>query len=74
MVCLAYPEVAHHLEWLKQLDSATMVAMTGSGSCVFAEFATESAARMALAKVPIDMSSFVVQGLDRHPMQDFARQ
>ncbi|TDI81993.1 MAG: 4-(cytidine 5'-diphospho)-2-C-methyl-D-erythritol kinase [Betaproteobacteria bacterium] len=74
VVCLAYPEVAHHLEWLKQLDSATMVAMTGSGSCVFAEFATESAARMALAKVPIDMSGFVVQGLDRHPMQDFSRQ
>ena len=28
---------------------------------------------MALASVPIDMSGFVVQGLDRHPMQDYAR-
>ena len=74
VVCLEFPEVARHLEWLKQLDSATMVAMTGSGSCVFAEFVTESVARMALAQVPIDMSGFVVQGLDRHPMQDFARQ
>jgi 4-diphosphocytidyl-2-C-methyl-D-erythritol kinase len=73
VVCLAYPEVARHLEWLRQLDRTTMVAMTGSGACVFAEFITESAARMALASVPIDMSGFVVQGLDRHPMQDFAR-
>ena len=73
VVCLVYPEVARHLEWLRQLDRTTMVAMTGSGACVFAEFITESAARMALASVPIDMSGFVVQGLDRHPMQDFAR-
>jgi len=73
VVCLAYPEVARHLEWLRQLDRTTMVAMTGSGACVFAEFITESAARMALASVPIGMSGFVVQGLDRHPMQNFAR-
>ena len=74
VVCLAYPEVACHLEWLRQLDSTTIVAMTGSGACVFAEFITESVARMALASLPIDMSGFVVQGLDRHPMQDFFRQ
>jgi len=74
VVCSAYPEIGRHLEWLKRLDSATMVAMTGSGACVFAAFVTESAARMALARVPIDMSGFVVQGLDRHPMQDFAKQ
>jgi len=73
VVCLAYPEIARHLEWLRQLDRTTMVAMTGSGACVFAEFITESAARMAFASVPIDMNGFVVQGLDRHPMQDFAR-
>ena len=72
VVCLAYPQVARHLEWLRQLDRTTMVAMTGSGACVFAEFITESAARMALASVPIDISGFVVQGLDRHPMQNFA--
>ena len=73
VVCLAYPQVARHLEWLRQLNRTTMVAMTGSGACVFAEFITESVARMALASVPIGMSGFVVQGLDRHPMQDFAR-
>lgn len=72
VVCLAYPEVARHLEWLRQLNDTTMAAMTGSGACLFAEFVTESAARKALASVPVDMSGFVVQGLDRHPMQDFA--
>lgn len=73
VVCLAYPQVACHLEWLRQLNRTTMVAMTGSGACVFAEFITESAARMAFASVPLGMSGFVVQGLDRHPMQDYAR-
>ena len=73
VVCLAYPQVARYLEWLRQLNRTTMVAMTGSGACVFAEFITESAARMAFASVPLGMSGFVVQGLDRHPMQDFAR-
>ena len=73
VVCLAYPQVARHLEWLRQLNRTTMAAMTGSGACVFAEFITESAARMALASVPLGMSGFVVQGLDRHPMQDYAR-
>ena len=73
VVCLAYPQVARHLEWLRQLNRTTMAAMTGSGACVFAEFITESAARMALASVPLGMSGFVVQGLDRHPMRDYAR-
>lgn len=74
VVCRAYPEVARHLQWLKRLDSAAMAAMTGSGACVFAEFATEAAAQMALTKVPGGMKGFVAQGLDRHPMHDFAEQ
>lgn len=74
VVCRAYPEVARHLEWLKQFDNPGMVAMTGSGACVFAEFATETAARTALAQVPADMKGFVAQGLDRHPMHDFVEQ
>jgi len=71
VVCREYPEVARHLQWLKQTASATMARMTGSGACVFAEFATESAARTAQAQVPADMSGFVAHGLDRHPMRDF---
>lgn len=72
VVCRTYPEVAFHLEWLRRLDSARVSAMTGSGACVFAEFATRQAARTALAQVPVEMKGFVAQGLDRHPMHDFA--
>ena len=74
VVCRLYPEVARYLDWLKQLDSPRMAAMTGSGACVFAEFATELAASMALAQLPSDMSGFVARGLDRHPLRDFVEQ
>lgn len=71
VVCRTYPEVARHLEWLKRLDSTRMAAMTGSGACVFAEFATGPAAQIALTQIPVGMSGFVARGLDRHPMHDF---
>jgi 4-diphosphocytidyl-2-C-methyl-D-erythritol kinase len=74
VVCWAYPEVARYLEWLRRLDSCGKAAMTGSGACVFAEFATESEARAALARLPAGMKGFVAQGLDRHPMHDFIEQ
>ncbi|MBL79687.1 MAG: 4-(cytidine 5'-diphospho)-2-C-methyl-D-erythritol kinase [Nitrosomonadaceae bacterium] len=70
VVCLSYSEVARHLDWLRQLDSTKMVGMTGSGACVFAEFETESAAQIALASIPIDMSGFIAQGLDYHPIRE----
>ncbi|HEU4853990.1 MAG TPA: 4-(cytidine 5'-diphospho)-2-C-methyl-D-erythritol kinase [Nitrosospira sp.] len=72
VVCRSYPEVARYLEWLKRLGNPRMAAMTGSGACVFAEFDTEPAARDAFAQVPSDMSGFVAQGLNRHPLHDFA--
>lgn len=72
VVCRLYPEVARYLEWLKRLVGSRKIAMTGSGACVFAEFATEHAARAALAKIEVDMDGFVAKGLDRHPMHDFA--
>ena len=37
VVCRRHAEVAAHLEWLKQFGGARM---SGSGACVFAEFAT----------------------------------
>lgn len=74
VVCRLYPEVARYLEWLKQLDSPRMAAMTGSGACVFAEFASEPAARAALGQLPSDMSGFVARGLDHHPLHDFVEQ
>jgi 4-diphosphocytidyl-2-C-methyl-D-erythritol kinase len=74
VVSRSYPEVARHLEWLKQLDNTRMTAMTGSGACVFAEFPTERAAKTALENIPAGMKGFMAQGLDRHPMHDFVEQ
>lgn len=69
VVCRTYPEVARHLEWLKAAGKAQM---TGSGACVFAEFADEAAARRVLAACPGDMRGFVARGLDVHPLHGLA--
>ncbi|MDR4521655.1 MAG: 4-(cytidine 5'-diphospho)-2-C-methyl-D-erythritol kinase [Nitrosomonas sp.] len=70
VVCSLYPEVSRSLEWLKRLENTKITAMSGSGACVFAEFATESWANAAFAKLPADMRGFVARGLDRHPMRE----
>ena len=69
LVCRLYPEVARHLEWLRQHGPARM---TGSGAAVFASFGAESAARAVLARLPSTMSGFVARGLDRHPLRALA--
>lgn len=69
VVCREYPEVARHLEWLRQYGEAQM---TGSGACVFAAFADEGAARLALAACPAGMRGFVACGLDVHPLHGLA--
>ena len=66
VVSKRYPEVAHHLAWLKQHGEARM---SGSGACVYAEFSTESAARAVHAQLPQAMRGFVARGLERHPLQ-----
>ncbi len=70
LVCREYPEVARHLEWLRQYAPALM---TGSGAGVFAGFAAESAAREVLARLPATMKGFIARGLARHPLRDLAR-
>lgn len=65
VACTLYPEVARHLEWLRQHGDARM---SGSGACCFVEFAGESAALLALAALPADMRGFVAAGMDRHPL------
>lgn len=70
LVCRSYPEVARHLQWLRQFGPAMM---TGSGACVFAAFASEHEARAVLARLPDSMEGFVARGLKRHPLRDMAR-
>lgn len=67
LVCRQYPEVARHLEWLRQHGPAFM---SGSGGCVFAGFEAEGAARAVLARLPGTMRGFVARGLDRHPLHE----
>jgi 4-diphosphocytidyl-2-C-methyl-D-erythritol kinase len=68
VVCKRYPEVARYLEALAALAPAMM---TGSGACVFAGFSGKDAAEAALRQLPQDMRGVVVQGLMRHPLQDW---
>jgi len=68
VVCRRHAEVAAHLEWLRRFGDARM---SGSGACVFAEFATEREARSVHSRMPADMRGFVVRGLDRQPLAAF---
>lgn len=69
VACKLYPEVAAHLAWLAQFAPALM---TGSGACVFAEFASEAEANAVLQQLPQSMRGFVVRGLSQHPLKEFA--
>jgi 4-diphosphocytidyl-2-C-methyl-D-erythritol kinase len=62
------PEIAAHLAWLRA--RSPQARMTGSGACVFAEFATEGAARKVLGELPGAMRGFVARGLERHPLYE----
>ncbi|HEY6722261.1 MAG TPA: 4-(cytidine 5'-diphospho)-2-C-methyl-D-erythritol kinase [Burkholderiales bacterium] len=65
VVCRRHAEVAAHLEWLREFGDARM---SGSGACVFVEFAAEREARSVLSRMPAEMRGFAVRGLDRHPL------
>ena len=65
-----FPDIAVAL---RSLDEHSPYArMTGSGSCVFAPFASESAARAAVDTRPPAMRGFVARTLARHPLAAFA--
>jgi 4-diphosphocytidyl-2-C-methyl-D-erythritol kinase len=51
---------------------SALARMTGSGGCVFAPFATEAQAHMAIAARPSAMHGFVARTLARHPLAGFA--
>lgn len=66
VVCGRHTAVATHLAWLRQFGDARM---SGSGACVFAEFATEREARAVVSGMPAGFRGFVARGLDRHPLE-----
>ena len=67
-VVARFPEVAAHLEWLRQ--RSPQARMTGSGACVFAEFSSQAEARSLHDQLPSSMRGFVARGLDRHPLYE----
>lgn len=69
VVCRQYPAVASALEWLKQFGDARM---SGSGASVFLECESEAEAKRVFALKPDQIAGFVAQGLDKHPLIDFA--
>lgn len=68
VVCNLYPEVASYIASLSHYGVAMM---TGSGACVFAEFASRSQAEAVLQQLPQQMRGVVAQGLARHPLHDW---
>jgi 4-diphosphocytidyl-2-C-methyl-D-erythritol kinase len=70
VVCKLYPEVAESLAALGQYGNSLM---TGSGSCVFAEFANRDAANEALQAIKKQsaLRGVVTQGLSKHPLHDW---
>jgi 4-diphosphocytidyl-2-C-methyl-D-erythritol kinase len=69
VVCRQYPAVASTLEWLKSFGDARM---SGSGASVFLECESEAEARRVFALKPEQVAGFVAQGMDQHPLHDFA--
>lgn len=63
-----YAVVDEVLRWLCRYD-AGLVRMSGSGACVFAQFASEKAARAVLEVLPSAWRGWVAPGLDEHPLQ-----
>lgn len=74
VACKLYPEVAKYLDWLNNLLQAThsgnahKAMMTGSGACVFAEFASFDQAKAVMQQLPKDMCGAIARGLTQHPL------
>ena len=65
VACSRYPEVGAAIDWLAQFAPARM---TGSGACVFAEFASEMAADDVMRSCPAPMRAWKAKSLARHPL------
>jgi len=70
IVLRRYPEIAEHLAWLRK--HSPQARMTGSGACVFAEFSRQDEAVALHGQLPPAMRGFVAQGLELHPLHDWA--
>jgi len=61
-----FSEVARAAAWL---DQWTEAKLTGTGACIFGQFATEVAAQEVLAKLPKSWQGFVSKGKNVSPLR-----
>lgn len=61
-------EVEQLVSWLLEYAPSRM---TGTGACVFAEFATEHEARQVLSQIPSSVTGFVAKGVNVSPLHTF---
>jgi 4-diphosphocytidyl-2-C-methyl-D-erythritol kinase len=69
VVCQLYPEVSAALNALNAFGKAML---TGSGSCVFLECASQDDAKKVYQAVSGSFDGFVARGLRQHPLADKA--
>ncbi|HTT08774.1 MAG TPA: 4-(cytidine 5'-diphospho)-2-C-methyl-D-erythritol kinase [Gammaproteobacteria bacterium] len=62
-----FPPVAAALDWLAERGPARL---TGTGSCVYAAYASEARARAVGMQVPAPWRGYVVRALNRSPLLD----
>jgi 4-diphosphocytidyl-2-C-methyl-D-erythritol kinase len=62
-----HPEVARAMDWLNRHADARL---TGTGACLFAEFAKRQQAEAVLEQLPADLNGFVARGLNQSPLLD----
>ncbi|MEH0742519.1 4-(cytidine 5'-diphospho)-2-C-methyl-D-erythritol kinase [Vibrio cholerae] len=67
IVRMLYPEVDKQLSWLLQYAPSRL---TGTGSCIFAEFSSKNAAQSVFEKLPDAVSAFVAQGKNISPLHE----
>ncbi|RUM93593.1 MAG: 4-(cytidine 5'-diphospho)-2-C-methyl-D-erythritol kinase [Thiothrix sp.] len=60
-----YPRVDQGLRWLGQFSPARL---TGTGSCIFAEFSAEEDAEKVLARLPEGYHGFIARGVNQSPL------
>jgi 4-diphosphocytidyl-2-C-methyl-D-erythritol kinase len=65
-----FPEVARAFEWLERW---ALARLTGTGSCLFAEFASAADAERIAARVPDHWRSIVARGLNVSPLHERLR-
>lgn len=61
-----YPQVDEALNWFAKHGYSAK--LTGTGACVFTQFATAEAAQQVLACLPKHLLGFVAQGINKSPL------